>query len=83
MYPKWESNQLVPYLKEFNMVASSTRGAPVLGAPYTTWYAANYGGATNYAGMSTAPATDGTPQPAAADTSAGDVAADAGFGGQA
>lgn len=79
MLPEIDKHQLTPYLREFNLVASSTRGS----VQYSPWYGiynnvASYG--TNFAGLSMAPATDGTAE-GPADTSAGDTAADAGFGG--
>lgn len=48
--------------------------------PWWQGYPVNYTVANNYVAMSQAAATDGDGAPAA-DTSAGDTAADAGFGG--
>ena len=76
--PNWENNQLVPYLRELNTVPGQTRGRAVPGSPWWQQYPVMYSAANNYAGMSTAPNTNNEP---AADTTAGNVVADAGFGG--
>ena len=76
--PNWESNQLVPYLRELNAVPGQTRGRAVPGSPWWQQYPVMYSAANNYAGMSTATNTNISP---AADTTAGNVVADAGFGG--
>lgn len=76
MLPKYEKNQLAPYLEEYNLVPRTTTGSQ----PFWYGYPVNYSMGNNYAGMSMAPATDGTTAESAADTSAGDIAADAGMG---
>jgi hypothetical protein len=76
--PSWENNQLTPYLREFNLVSGTTRGSNVPPSPWWAQLPAMYAAANNFAGLSTAPNTESTP---AADTTAGNVVADAGFGG--
>jgi hypothetical protein len=58
---------------------SSTRGNIIPGAPWWQSYPVMTSAVSNYGAMSTA--TNTTNQPAA-DTTAGNVVADAGFGGQ-
>jgi hypothetical protein len=80
----WENNQLKPYLEEFNLVPvenrvpGATRGAAV---PSQEWWGAYRdlnAAPSSYGAMSTGPNTTSTP---AADTTAGNVVVDAGFGG--
>ena len=81
MLPKYETNQLTPYYEEF--VYRQMMGA---GSPFKTkgeagpiWYGypVVHTAANNFAAMSVATPTDNQP---AADTTAGNVVADAGFG---
>jgi hypothetical protein len=76
--PSWENNQLVPYLLELNAVPGKTRGDNVPNSPWWQQYPVMYSSVSNYGAMSTATNTNNQP---AADTTAGNVVADAGFGG--
>lgn len=80
--PHYDKNQLTPYYRELveNPLYGTGRPNERNGTAGTMWYGypVNYVVANNYAGMSTATNTDNE---RAVDTTAGDVVADAGFGG--
>jgi hypothetical protein len=90
MLPPRELNQLSKYYDEQSYRYNELIYGPMTGtgrvhevrgkADGLMWYGypVNYTVANNYAGLSTAPNTDAE---RAADTTAGDVVADAGFGG--
>lgn len=90
MLPKYEQNQFSKYYDELNYRYNELIYGPMTGTgrPYELrgkadglmWYGypVNYVVANNFAGISTASPTDNKP---AADTTAGNVVADAGFGG--
>jgi len=91
MLPEYDKSQLMPYYRELvdNPALGQSR-VLVPGTPQTTTiygglsigerqgYPVEYVNANNYAGLSTATNTENRP---AADTTAGNVVADAGFGG--
>ena len=91
MLPEYDKSQLMPYYRE--LVDNSLLGQSQVRVPGTSQTTSIYEGrsigerhgwppeyvaANNYAGLSTATNTDNQP---AADTTAGNVVADAGFGG--
>lgn len=82
MLPQYDKNQLTPYYNELMYAPMMGAGRPndYKGKAGPMWYGypVNYVVANNYAGLSTATPTDNQP---AADTTAGDVVGDAGFGG--
>lgn len=80
----WENNQLKPYLEEFNLVPvenrvpGATRGAAV---PSQEWWGAYRdlnAAPSSYGALSNGSNTNIQPT---ADTTAGNIAVDAGFGG--
>jgi hypothetical protein len=80
MLPHYETNQLTPYLREFNLVSGTTRGAAIGASPFWYGYPIYTNTISGYGANSTASNTTSEP---AADTTAGNVVADAGFGGSA
>lgn len=81
MLPQYDKNQMTPYYEELMYAPLMGVGRPnERGKAGPMWYGypVNYVVANNFAGLSTATPTDNEPP---ADTSAGDTAADAGFGG--
>lgn len=87
MLPHYDRNQLTPYYRELvenkELVKNpefrelSPIGVRNVAGPMWYGYPASYVGASFYAGLSTATNTNNQP---AADTAAGNVVADAGFG---
>jgi hypothetical protein len=77
MLPQYEKNQLTPYLREFNLVSGTTRGSIVGASPYWYGYPIYTSTISGYGALSNAANTNNQP---AADTTAGNIVADAGFG---
>lgn len=77
MLPNYESNQMTPYLKEFNLVSGSTRGSAAA-APFWYGYPVLANNTSSYAALSNGSTN---PEPVS-DTTSGDRAFNAGFIGQ-
>lgn len=84
--PAWENTQLAAYLKMYDMVPSDpstkitgvTHGAAIAGEKWWAGYRDLNAAPSMYGALSNGPNTTSTP---AADTTAGNVVVDAGFGG--
>lgn len=84
MIPDYQGQHLAPYMRQFNMEATNTNSGDAAvfrgyaAGPWYQGYPVNYVTSNNFGGLSVANATDGT-YSAPADTTGGNVAADAGF----